>query len=61
MHVSVKLIKIDKILKTGRFRVKEWLSNNILNQKDSKQEKAMKMLEGDSKEKVPRSIKRITT
>ena len=44
---------IDKILKTGGFLVKEWISNTkILNQKDSKEDMAMKMLEGDSKEKV---------
>ena len=44
---------IDKILETGGFRVKEWISNTkILNQKDSKEDMAIKMLEGDSKEKV---------
>ena len=43
---------IDKILGTGGFRVKEWISNKTLNQEDSREEMAMKMLEGDSKEKV---------
>ena len=43
---------IDKILETGGFRVKEWISNKTLNKKDSREEMAMKMLEGDSKEKV---------
>ena len=43
---------IDKILETGGFRIKEWISNKALDQKDSKEETAMKMLEGDVKEKV---------
>ena len=43
---------IDKILETGGFRVKEWISNKTLNEGDSKQEMAIKMLEGDGKEKV---------
>ena len=43
---------IDKVLETGGFCVKEWISNKTLNQEDSKDEVAMKMLEGDSKEKV---------
>ena len=43
---------IDKILETGGFRVKEWISNKTLNEGDSKQEMAIKMLEGDGKENV---------
>ena len=43
---------VDKILETGGFCVKEWISNKTLNQQDSKEETALKMLEGDSKEKV---------
>ncbi len=43
---------IDKILETGGFCVKEWISNKTLNQEDSKEETAMKIFEGDSKEKV---------
>ena len=43
---------IDKILETGGFWVKEWISNKTLNEGDSKQEMAVKMLEGDGKEKV---------
>ena len=42
----------DKILETGGFRIKEWISNKTLNEEDSREEMAMKMLEGDSKEKV---------
>ena len=43
---------IDKILETGGFRVKEWISNKTPSQEDSREDMAMKMLEGDSKEKV---------
>ena len=39
-------------METGGFRIKEWISNKALDQKDSKEETAMKMLEGDGKEKV---------
>ena len=42
---------MDKILETEGFRLKEWISNKTLNQEDSREEMAMKMLEGDSKEK----------
>jgi hypothetical protein len=35
---------IDKILETGGFCVKEWISNKTLNQQDSKEETALKML-----------------
>ena len=41
---------IDKILETGGFHVKEWISNKTLNQEDSREEMAMKMLEGESKD-----------
>ena len=39
-------------METGGFQVKEWASNKTLNEGDSKQKMAIKMLEGHGKEKV---------